>query len=68
MLKQLKPDHMYMIVDIRENYIEKLFEVLKAGQIEKNDWPEGNITYREWVKLTFGQDGLDYLDTKKSSI
>lgn len=61
MLKQLKPERLYMIVDIKEPYIEKLFEVLKQGQIEKDDWPEGDINFIKWVELTFGQSGLDYL-------
>jgi len=68
MLKQIKPDHLYFIIDIRESYAEKLFEVLKAGQIEKDDWPEGNITFRQWVHDTFGLEGLDYLESEKSSI
>jgi len=67
MLKQLKPDHLYMIIDIKEPYIEKIFEVLKAGQIEKEDWPEGpDITFKEWVHDTFGQEGLDYIESSKS--
>jgi len=66
MLKQIKPDHLYMIVDIKEPYIEKLFEVLKAGQIEKEDWPEGDISFEQWVKDTFGQDGLNYLEAART--
>ena len=62
MLKQLKPGHLYIIIDIQEPYAEKLFNVLKIGQIEKDDWPEGEITFKEWVLLTFGPDGLDYLN------
>jgi len=65
MLKQLKPDHLYMIVDIKEPYIEKLFQVLKAGQIKKGDWPEGpDITFIQWVGQTFGEDGIKYIDSK----
>jgi hypothetical protein len=67
MLKQIKPNHLYMIIDIKEPYIEKLFEILKAGQIEKDDWPEGkDITFKEWIFQTFGQEGLDYLNTGNS--
>ena len=62
MLKQLKPDHLYMIVDLKEPYIEKLFDVLKQGQLEKDDWSEGSdINFKEWTLQTFGQDGLDYI-------
>lgn len=68
MLKQLKPDHLYMIVDIKEPYIEKIFKVLKAEQTKLNNWPEGDITFREWIYQTFGQNGLDYIDSRKSDI
>ncbi|HQF36725.1 MAG TPA: hypothetical protein PLL26_03760 [Candidatus Dojkabacteria bacterium] len=61
MLKQLKPDHLYMIIDIKEPYIEKIFEILKAGQIEKGDWPEGDIDFKTWVEQTFGREGLEYI-------
>ena len=62
MLKQVKEGRLYFVIDIKENYAEKIFQVLKKGQIEKNDWPEGkDITFEQWIFETFGQEGLDYL-------
>lgn len=66
MLKQLKADNLYFVIKISEPYAEKIFEVLKTGQIEKEDWPEGNIDFREWILQTFGQDGLNYLEAARS--
>jgi hypothetical protein len=64
MLKQIKPDQLYFVIKINEPYAKKIFEVLKAGQIEKEDWPEGNNkTFKEWVLDTFGQDGLKYIES-----
>lgn len=64
MLKQLKPDHLYFVIDVKEPYAEKIFEVLKAGQLEKDDWPEGkHITFKEWVFDTFGHVGLNYINS-----
>jgi len=69
MLRQLKPDHLYMIIDIAEPYAPRIFEVLKEEEIKRCGWPEGDISYREWVEQTFGQKGLDILDhNEKSSI
>ena len=68
MLKQIKPDRLYFIIDVKEPYANKIFEVLKEGQMALNDWPEGkDITFRDWIFETFGQVGLNYLDSKKSS-
>jgi hypothetical protein len=68
MLKQLKPDRLYFIINIDESYAPRIFEVLKEEQTKKGQWPEGNISYREWVEQTFGQVGLDVLDRLKSDI
>jgi len=47
----------------------RIFEVLKEEEIKRCGWPEGDISYREWVEQTFGQKGLDILDhNEKSSI
>lgn len=62
MLKQLKPGRLYFVINIDEPYAEKIFQVLKEEQIKMNEWPEGDISYREWVEQTFGTVGLDYLD------
>lgn len=63
MVKQIKPDQLYFVIKINEPYAEKIFEVLKAGQIEKEDWPEGDISFSEWVELTFGEEGFDYINS-----
>jgi len=62
MLKQLKPDNLYFVIKINEPYAREIFEVLKAGQIAKDDWPEGDITFEEWVSSTFGQTGQEYIE------
>jgi protoporphyrinogen oxidase len=65
MLKQLKPDELYFVIRINENYAKEIFEVLKKGQIANDDWPEGeDITFEEWVFDTFGNQGLEYINPK----
>ncbi|HOD61970.1 MAG TPA: hypothetical protein PKG96_07710 [Bacilli bacterium] len=68
MLKQLKPDRLYFIINIDESYASRIFEVLKEEETKRGNWPEGDISYREWVEQTFGQAGLDVLDKVKSDI
>jgi len=65
MLKQIKPGRLYFVINIDEQYAEKIFEVLKEEQTKLGQWPEGNISFKEWVKDTFGQEGLDYLERTK---
>jgi hypothetical protein len=65
MIKQVKEGHLYFIIRINEPYAEKIFQVLKEEQLKLNDWPEGeDITFREWIFDTFGQQGLDYLNNR----
>lgn len=67
MLKQLKANNLYFVINIDESYAEKIFQVLKEEQTKLDKWPEGpNITFKEWVFETFGQDGLNYLESVKS--
>jgi hypothetical protein len=54
MLKNMKPGNHYIIVNIDEPYAEEIYEVLKRGQKDKDDWPEGEISFREWLEETFG--------------
>ncbi len=69
MLKQLKPGRLYFLINIDEPYAERIFEVLKEEQIKLNKWPEGkDITFKEWIFLTFGQEGLDYLEQADSNV
>jgi len=57
MLKQIKPGRHYIIVNIDEPYAEAVYSVLKCGQIMKEQWPEGDITFKQWVEKTFGFSG-----------
>lgn len=66
MLKQLKPNNLYFVIKISESYAEKIFQVLKEEQMKLEQWPEGDISFEQWVKDTFGQDGLNYLEAAKS--
>ncbi len=54
MLKAMKPGRRYFIINIDEPYAEKIFEILKQGQIDKGEWLEGDISFEEWKKQTFG--------------
>ena len=54
MLKNMKPGNRYIIVNIDEPYAEEIYEILKRGQLEKEDWPEGELTFAEWCEETFG--------------
>jgi len=53
MKKWMKPGNKYFIINIDEPYAEKIYQVLKEGQIAKGEWPEGDISFEEWVKETF---------------
>lgn len=55
MLKNMKPEHKYFIINIDEPYAEEIYEVLKRGQIAKSEWPEGDISFDEWKEWTFGE-------------
>lgn len=50
----MKPGNRYIIVNIDEPYAEEIYEILKRGQQDKDDWPEGAISFREWLEETFG--------------
>lgn len=53
MLKQMKSGRKYFVINIDEPYAEKIYQVLKEGQIEKGQWPEGDITFEEWIDKTW---------------
>jgi hypothetical protein len=55
MLKEMKPEREYFIINIDEPYAEEIYEVLKRGQMAKGEWPEGDISFEEWKKQTFGE-------------
>jgi hypothetical protein len=54
MRKTMKPGRKYFIINIDEPYAPEIYEVLKRGQMEKGEWPEGNIDFEEWTRQTFG--------------
>lgn len=56
MLKEMKPNREYFIINIDEPYAEEVYDVLKRGQMAKGEWPEGDISFEEWQEQTFGQD------------
>lgn len=56
MRKTMKPEHDYFVINIDEPYAEQIYEVLKAGQMAKGQWPEGDITFEEWKQKTFGDN------------
>lgn len=59
MLKTMKPGRHYIIVNIDEPYARALYEVLKAGQIAKGQWPEGDISFEEWIALNWPEEKAD---------
>lgn len=56
MLIDMKPGRRYFIINIDEPYAGKIYEVLKQGQMAKDDWPEGDISFEEWQNQTFGDN------------
>lgn len=53
MLKVMKPGRRYFIINLDEPYAKVIYEVLKYGQMVKDKWPEGDISFEEWKELTF---------------
>ena len=56
MRKKMKPGRAYFIINIDEPYAEDIFKTLKQGQIEKDEWPEGDIDFKTWKYNTFLRD------------
>lgn len=56
MLIDMKPGRRYFIINIDEPYAGEIYEVLKQGQMAKDDWPEGDISFKEWQNQTFGNN------------
>lgn len=56
MKKVMKPGRRYFVINIDEPYAEEIYKVLKNGQMAKGEWPEGDISFEEWEKQTFGLD------------
>jgi len=58
MRKELKPGRYYIVVNLDEPYAPELYDVIKRGQTAKGQWPEGDISFREWVEETWPDDPL----------
>jgi len=55
MRKEIKPGRQYFIINMDEPYAAVIYAVLKSGQQAKGQWPEGDIGFDEWKRLTFSQ-------------
>lgn len=66
MLKTMKRGTRYFIINIDEPYAKAIYEVLKYGQMVKDEWPEGDISFEEWKELTFEKQlkKLDYRELR----
>jgi hypothetical protein len=64
MRKNMKPGRRYFIINLDEPYAEEIYKVLKKGQMKKNEWPEGDISFEEWKKLTW-PDNTDLVGKHK---
>jgi len=63
MLKEIKANDLYFVIRLNEPYARKIFDVLKEEQIKLNDWPEGDLTFEQWVYQMYGEEGLIYIDS-----
>jgi hypothetical protein len=54
MPKTVKEGRCYLIINTDEPYAEEVYSIMKRGQQGKNQWPEGNISFDEWHRTTFG--------------
>lgn len=68
MLKEMKPGRQYFIINIDEPYAEEIYEILKQGQMKKGDWPEGNVSFDVWKKLTFCEGTERQKDRRRMEI
>jgi len=53
MRKAMKLGRKYLLINIDEPYAEKIYAILKEGQMAKGEWPEGGIDFEEWKRRTF---------------
>ena len=65
MRKEIKEGRCYFIINTDEPYAEAVYAVLKCGQQMKKEWPEGNVSFDEWHRQTFGRaprftESVDY--------
>lgn len=53
MRKTMKHGRRYFIINIDEPYSEEIYQSLKNGEMAKGTWVEGDISFDEWIRLTF---------------
>ncbi len=58
MQNKFKPHHLYFVINVDEPYAIDIYELLKKGQMQKGDWPEGDISFIEWIY----QNSLNFQD------
>jgi hypothetical protein len=58
MRRWIKPERRYFIINIDEPYAEEIYKVLKRGETRKGKWPEGDISFEEWIELTWPNEGV----------
>lgn len=54
-MKTVKPGRKYFIINTDEPYAAEVYDALKRGQTAKGAWPEGDITFEEWMAHTWPQ-------------
>ncbi|SFH34483.1 hypothetical protein SAMN05660649_04835 [Desulfotomaculum arcticum] len=64
MLKHMKPGREYFLINIDEPYALEIYEVLKRGQMAKNEWPEGDISFDYNRPIIARCDGQLYMAEK----
>jgi hypothetical protein len=53
MHKIMKPGRKYFVINTDEPYASDVYAILKNGQLAKGAWPEGDITFEEWMARTW---------------
>jgi hypothetical protein len=55
MKKQMKPGNNYFIINCDEPFAGEIYKVLKHNMQRLGKWPEGDISFLDWYKLTFSE-------------
>jgi hypothetical protein len=62
----MQPGNRYFIINIDEPYAEEIYEVLRRGQIVKGEWPEGDISFEEWIEETWKDEEMERYNYRSS--
>ena len=68
MLKNMKMRRDYFIINIDGPYAREIYEVLKRGQAAKGEWPEGDISFEEWKRQIFEEEGQGWQNIVKNQL